>query len=147
MYRHVIYLFHNFKTKLSVQPILAVKEAGLRVTVLTRTFRGAADPYAWVKKWLKLLRYGSVRVATLSVGDFGPNVIKCKWHLDQMPLSEIHGLVSHWLKENLVKCHTAIHYIPINKGATIFFFLKRTHCIEYSKNKTNLHVTSDWFYE
>ena len=26
-----------------------------------------------------------------------------------------------------------------------FFFLKRTHCIEYSKNKTNLHITSDWF--
>ena len=30
----------------------------------------------------------------------------------------------------------------------VFFLMKkRTHCIEYSKNKTNLHITSDWFYE
>ena len=31
---------------------------------------------------------------------------------------------------------------------SFFFFLKkRTRCIEYSKNKTNLHITSVWCYE
>ena len=29
----------------------------------------------------------------------------------------------------------------------LVFFLKRTHCIEYSKNKTNVHIKGVWCYE
>ena len=73
------------------------------------------------------------------------------WNLRHLNQCSTIVTVLVWLRANLgnylkMKLIT-FSGANIKEDGMCSFFKKRTHCIEYSKKKTNLHITSDWFYE